>query len=80
MELKRKRLNRDEPYPVGTRVKIGYSGFENAEVVEDRGFLGPGGARVYRVMVVRKPRMYIEVLEEQLEAIENTSGLPPAGM
>ena len=73
-------VNRTVPYAPGTRVRVIHSGFRNAQVVEDLGELGPGGARVYRLMAVRRPRLYTQVLEEQLEVIEDTTGLPPAGM
>lgn len=49
-----------EPLKVGTVVKIRNSGYYRAWVAEDRGLLGPKGARVYRVLVLKKPRMYIE--------------------
>ena len=58
------------PYSVGTVVKIRNSGFDRARIAEFRGPLGPGGAHVYRVLVQTKPRrMYIEVLEDQLEVL-----------
>jgi hypothetical protein len=59
-----------EPLEVGTLVKIRDSGYGRAEIVEFRGPLGPGGARVYRVLVRRKPSpAYIEVVEDQLEEL-----------
>ncbi len=59
-----------EPIKDGTVVKILNSGYERAEVAEYRGPLGPKGARVYRVAVEKKPqRVYIEVLEDQLELL-----------
>ena len=59
-----------EPFKVGTLVKIRNSGYGRARIAEFRGALGPNGARVYRVRVRKKPRpAYIEVLEEQLEAM-----------
>ena len=59
-----------EPLKVGTVVKIRNSGYPRARIAEIRGPLGPKGARVYRVLVQRKPRrMYIEVLEDQLEVL-----------
>ncbi len=67
---------RAEPLPVGTRVKILHSGFkEPMRIVEYLGPLGPGGARVYRVRVRRKPPGYTEVCEDQLEMLptEGTS-------
>lgn len=60
------------PLKAGTYVRIVNSGFAVARVAEDRGPLGPNGARVYRVLVQEKPRpMYIEVLESQLEVLDN---------
>ena len=62
--------NLTEPLKAGTVVKIRDSGFHRAKVAEFLGPLGPKGARVYRVLVQRKPRpMYIEVLEDQLEVL-----------
>jgi hypothetical protein len=59
-----------EPIKDGTVVKILNSGYERAEVAEYRGPLGPKGARVYRVVVEKKPRRVdIEVLEDQLEVL-----------
>ena len=58
-----------EPLKIGTIVRIRNSGYGRARIVEFRGPLGPNGARVYRVLVRKKPRpAYIEVLEDQLEA------------
>jgi hypothetical protein len=63
--------NLTEPLKAGTVVKIRDSGFHRAKIAEFLGPLGPKGARVYRVLVQRKPRpMYIEVLEDQLEVLE----------
>jgi hypothetical protein len=62
--------NQTEPLKIGTVVKIRDTGYGLARIVEFRGPLGPKGARVYRVQVRRKPSpAYIEVLEEQLEAV-----------
>ena len=59
-----------EPLKVGTVVKILNSGYSRARIAEYRGPLGPKGARVYRVLVQRKPRrVYIEVREDQLEVL-----------
>ena len=63
-----------EPLPVGTVVKIILSGFHRAKVAEYLGPLGPNGARIYRVLVSRKPRMYIEVREDQLEVLDQEGG------
>jgi hypothetical protein len=61
-----------EPLKVGTVVKIRDSGYHRAKIAEFLGPLGPKGARVYRVLVQRKPRRtYIEVLEEQLEVLQD---------
>jgi len=59
---------------VGDRVKIlNYDG-QLGRIVEFRGPLGPNGARIYRVLVRRKPhRDYIELREDQLELIETGS-------
>jgi hypothetical protein len=63
--------NLTEPLKVGTVVRIRNSGYHRAQIAEFRGPLGPKGARVYRVLVQRKPRhVYIEVLEDQLEVLE----------
>jgi hypothetical protein len=62
--------NETEPLPVGTRVKIRHANFARAKIVEYRGRLGPGGARVYRVRYRGKPRpAYVEVREDQLEVV-----------
>jgi hypothetical protein len=58
-----------EPLKAGTVVRIVHSGFDRAWIAEYRGPLGPKGAHVYRVLVQKKPRMYIEVLEGQLEVL-----------
>ena len=62
-----------EPLHVGTFVKLHYSDYKRVKIVEYRGPLGPGGMRIYRVLVRRKPKpSYIEVREDQIEVI------PPA--
>jgi hypothetical protein len=62
--------NLSEPLKDGTVVKILNSGYKRARIAEYRGPLGPKGARVYRVLVQKKPRrVYIEVLEDQLEVL-----------
>jgi hypothetical protein len=59
--------NTSEPLPVGTWVSVRNSGFRRARIVEYRGPLGPGGARIYRIRVGRKPTaLYPEVREDQL--------------
>jgi hypothetical protein len=59
-----------EPLKEGTIVKIRDSGYHRAEIVEYRGPLGPKGARIYGVVAVKKPRLYLEVREDQLEVLE----------
>jgi len=55
---------------VGDMVKVRYSGFKRAKVVEERGALGPSGKLVYRIIVRRKPKpYYIDVTEDQIELI-----------
>jgi len=61
--------NLTEPLKVGSLVRIRDSGYGRAKIVEFRGPLGPNGSRVYRVRVGKKPPAYIEVLEDQLEAM-----------
>jgi hypothetical protein len=69
--------NLNEPLQVGTIVKIRNSGYARAKVAEDRGFLGPKGARIYRVLVQTKPRrVYIEVREDQLEVLQDARVTP----
>ena len=61
-----------EPLKSGTAVKILNSGYSRAWIAEYRGPLGPKGARVYRVLVQRRPRrVHIEVLEDQLEVLND---------
>jgi hypothetical protein len=55
---------------LGDYVKIRHSGWPRGRIVELRGPLGPNGAQIYRVIVRGKPKpLYIEVREDQLEAI-----------
>ena len=58
-----------DPIPEGTTVRVLGSGFKPGPVVEYRGPLGPNGCRVYRVLVGKKPRMYAEFREDQLEIL-----------
>ncbi len=62
--------NAAEDWKLGDLVKIRYSGFKRARIVELRGPLGPGGMQIYRVRVRRKPTpMYVEVRADQLVRI-----------
>jgi len=70
-DLKRTTQTPIEPLKPGTVVRILNSGFHRAWIVGYRGPLGPDGARVYQVLVVKKPRMHIEVLEDQLEVLDS---------
>ncbi|WP_165234525.1 hypothetical protein [Aquisphaera insulae] len=55
-------------FHLGDRVRIKDLPGQIGRITELRGPLGPGGAPVYRVKVVRKPRAsYIELLGDQLE-------------
>ncbi|HQU45691.1 MAG TPA: hypothetical protein PK867_22950 [Pirellulales bacterium] len=63
--------NLSEPIPDGTLVEILNSGYKRAKVAEYRGPFGPSGARIYRVLVQRKPRpVYIEVRQDQLKVLD----------
>ena len=64
--------NLAEPLKVGTIVKILHSNYKRAMIIEYRGPLGPQGARIYRVLVQRKPRQEsMEVREDQLEVLKS---------
>ena len=64
--------NLTEPLKAGTVVRIRDSGYHRAKIAEFLGPLGPKGARVYRILVQRKPRrVYVEVLEDQLEVLDD---------
>lgn len=59
---------------IGDRVRIRYYGGQQGEVVEYRGPLGPGGSRVYRLLLLREPiGDYIELREDQIELIQSDS-------
>ncbi len=59
--------NAAEPLKVGALVNILNSGYRRGRIVEFRGPLGPGGARIYRVRVRREPSpTYVELREDQL--------------
>ena len=71
--------NAGEPLKIGTLVKIRDSGYGPARIVEYRGPLGPGGARIYRIRVRKKPRpAYIEVREDQLEQADTAANGSPS--
>ena len=59
-----------EPIPDGTLVEVLNSGIKRARIAEYRGLLGPNGARIYRLLVRRTPRMYMEVREDQLKVLD----------
>jgi hypothetical protein len=61
--------NQTEPLKPGTVVKIRLSGYGPVHIAEYLGAFGPKGARIYRILVSRKPRMYTEVREDQLEVL-----------
>jgi hypothetical protein len=57
-------------FKLGDYVRIRYSGFPPARVVELRGPLAPGGVQVYRVRVRETQRpTYIELPEDLLELV-----------
>jgi hypothetical protein len=62
-------------FRVGQRVHLKYGGFKDlvAEIIEDRGPLGVGGSRVYRILL--HPDQWndfeTEVPEEELELVED---------
>jgi hypothetical protein len=58
---------------LGDRVRVRYSSYGPARVVELRGPLAPGGRQVYRVRVPLKPPILIELTADLLELI------PPDG-
>jgi hypothetical protein len=61
-----------EPLKAGSVVKIILSGYDRAQIAEYLGPFGPKGARIYRVLVEKKPRrVYIEVREDQLEVLDD---------
>jgi hypothetical protein len=71
-DLKMTTQNFVEPLKNGTAVKIRNSGYSRAWIAEYRGPLGPKGARIYRVLVEKKPRrVYVEVREDQLEVLDD---------
>jgi hypothetical protein len=57
-------------FKLGDYVRIRYSRFPPARIVELRGPLAPGGVQVYRVRIKQTQRpTYIEVREDQLELV-----------
>jgi hypothetical protein len=68
---------------LGDHVKIRYGPEVPAQVIEERGPLGPNGALVFRIRVEYDPEpRFVEVLEEELELIPEkpkvVSGRSPA--
>ncbi len=62
------RQDSDDPFQIGTFVKIRNSGYKKrAKVIEYCGTLGPNGAKIYRLLVRRRPPAYTEVRADQLE-------------
>jgi len=62
----------------GDRVKIRYSKYRGARIVELWGPLGPGGTQVYRIRIPVKPKpIYIDVREDQLTLIPPKEQNPP---
>jgi hypothetical protein len=68
--------NKKTALKLGDCVRILHFGGQQGQIVELRGPLGPGGARIYRVRIRRKPApTYIELREDQLEHVQ--SGTDP---
>lgn len=66
--------NTTGPLKIGSLVTIRDSGYRRGKIVEFRGPLGPGGARIYRLLVRGKPKpAYVEVREDQLAIIPDKS-------
>ncbi|HTU22672.1 MAG TPA: hypothetical protein VMG10_31825 [Gemmataceae bacterium] len=64
-------IHGNELLKIGARVKIRNLGGQIGKIVEFRGALGPKGARIYRVLIRRKPRRdYIELRDDQMELVE----------
>jgi hypothetical protein len=63
-----------EPLKDGTLVKIRNSDFNRVRILEYVGPLGPNGARIYSVLAVKKPRLVIDVREDQLEVLDEKEG------
>ncbi len=59
-----------EPLKDGTLVKIRDSDFNRARILEYLGPLGPKGARIYTVLAKTKPRLVVDVREDQLEVVD----------
>lgn len=57
-------------FKLGDYVKIRYSEYPPARIVELRGPLAPGGVQVYRVRIREtRPPTYIELAEDELELV-----------
>jgi hypothetical protein len=61
-------MNPTTRFKYGDRVKIHHTNGLYGRVVELRGPLGPKGIQVYRLLLRKKPRAYVEVTEDQIEA------------
>ena len=69
------------PFQVGDWVRIKNSAYDKVRVAESLGAIGPKGVRVYRILLRRKPRDYVAVMEDQLEHFveEPVPGIEPEG-
>ncbi len=55
-------------FKIGDRVKLKSQAGRISHIAEYRGTLGPKGAKVYRILIRKKPRPgYVEVIESHLE-------------
>jgi hypothetical protein len=69
--------DKPRPFKIGQRVLIRHTSGRTGRVVEYRGPLGPNGAEIYRLRLRggRYPS-YVEVREDQLEAIPAAPSTP----
>jgi hypothetical protein len=71
--------DKPRPFKIGQRVRVRLTNGVTGRVIEYRGPLGPNGAEIYRLRLRggRYPS-YVEVREDQLEAIPSDPS-PPVG-
>ena len=66
-------LDANASFKVGDWVSIKNTGYKRVRVAEYRGALGPRGARIYRILLRKRPLDYVEVREDQLEHVAEES-------
>ena len=62
-------LDSNAPFREGDWVRIKDSTYERVQIAEELGAIGPKGVRVYRILLRKKPRDYVAVMEDQLEHV-----------